>query len=55
MDGKLVGINTAIFSQSGGSIGIGFAIPSNMVRVIVAAAESGTGSCDRGLVFQGRR
>jgi Do/DeqQ family serine protease len=41
MDGRLVGINTAIFSQSGGSIGIGFAIPSNMVRVIVAAAESG--------------
>lgn len=35
MDGKLVGINTAIFSKSGGSHGIGFAIPSTMVRAIV--------------------
>ena len=33
--GELVGINTAIFSQSGGNIGIGFAIPSNMVHVIM--------------------
>ncbi len=39
--GKLVGINTAIFSRSGGSQGIGFAIPSNMVRVVVASAKSG--------------
>ncbi len=35
MDGRLVGINTAIFSKSGGSHGIGFAIPSNMVKVVV--------------------
>jgi len=41
MAGKLVGINTAIFSRSGGSQGIGFAIPANMVRVVVASAESG--------------
>ncbi|MEQ8640070.1 MAG: DegQ family serine endoprotease [Alphaproteobacteria bacterium] len=32
MDGEVVGINTAIFSPSGGSIGIGFAIPSVMAR-----------------------
>lgn len=32
--GELVGINTAIFSQSGGSIGIGFAIPTNLVREV---------------------
>ena len=32
MDGRLVGINTAIFSKSGGSHGIGFAIPVNLVR-----------------------
>ena len=32
MTGRLVGINTAIFSRSGGSQGIGFAIPANMVR-----------------------
>ncbi|WP_245290767.1 Do family serine endopeptidase [Methyloligella halotolerans] len=43
MDGHLVGINTAIFSKSGGSHGIGFAIPSNMVRLVVKAAlEGGT-------------
>src|ERR1700758_228054 len=39
--GKLAGINTAIFSRSGGSQGIGFAIPANMVRVVVASARSG--------------
>ncbi|MGH6962485.1 MAG: PDZ domain-containing protein [Dongiaceae bacterium] len=41
LDGKLVGINTAIFSRTGGSIGIGFAIPSNMVATVVAAAGTG--------------
>jgi Do/DeqQ family serine protease len=41
MDGKLVGVNTAIFSRSGGSHGIGFAIPSNMVRLVVQAALKG--------------
>jgi Do/DeqQ family serine protease len=41
MDGRLVGINTAIFSKSGGSHGIGFAIPSNMVRLVVEAALKG--------------
>src|ERR1700678_2590572 len=41
MTGKLAGINTAIFSRSGGSQGIGFAIPANMVRVVVASAKSG--------------
>jgi Do/DeqQ family serine protease len=39
--GKLAGINTAIYSRSGGSQGIGFAIPVNMVRVVVASAKSG--------------
>ncbi len=37
-DGKLVGINTAIFTQSGGSQGLGFAVPSNMVRTIIRSA-----------------
>ncbi|MDH3335378.1 MAG: DegQ family serine endoprotease [Rhodospirillaceae bacterium] len=41
MDGKLVGINTAIFSKSGGSMGIGFAIPSNMVSTVVKSIQSG--------------
>src|SRR5215468_4931600 len=39
--GKLIGINTAIFSRTGGSIGIGFAIPANMVKVVVASAKGG--------------
>ncbi|HQQ51171.1 MAG TPA: PDZ domain-containing protein, partial [Spirochaetota bacterium] len=33
--GKLIGINTAIFSRNGGYMGIGFAIPSNMVKQVV--------------------
>ena len=43
MDGELVGINSAILSRSGGNMGIGFAIPSNMVRSIMEQLiESGT-------------
>jgi Do/DeqQ family serine protease len=41
LSGRLVGINTAIFSRSGGSQGIGFAIPANMVRAVVASAKGG--------------
>jgi Do/DeqQ family serine protease len=41
MAGRLIGINTAIYSRSGGSQGIGFAIPANMVRVVVASARGG--------------
>lgn len=36
LNGQLVGINTAIFSGSGGNIGIGFAIPSNMVKAVMS-------------------
>ncbi len=36
MDGQVIGINTAIYSPSGGSIGIGFSIPANMARQVVA-------------------
>jgi serine protease Do len=39
--GRLVGINTAIHSRYGGSVGIGYAIPASMVRAIVRAAASG--------------
>jgi serine protease Do len=41
MDGKLAGINTAIVSRTGGSVGIGFAIPANMVRSVMEAAGNG--------------
>lgn len=41
MKGELIGINTAIFSKSGGSIGIGFSIPSNMVATVIQSAQSG--------------
>jgi Do/DeqQ family serine protease len=47
MAGRMVGINTAIFSRSGGSQGVGFAIPANMVRVVVASAKSGGGAVKR--------
>jgi serine protease Do len=35
MDGKVIGINTAIFSPSGGNVGIGFAMPSSMARPVI--------------------
>jgi serine protease Do len=41
MDGRLIGVNTAIFSKSGGSMGIGFAIPANMVASVVDSALHG--------------
>ncbi len=47
LTGRLVGINTAIFSRSGGSQGVGFAIPANMVRVVVASAKSGGSAVKR--------
>ena len=47
INGRLVGINSAIYSRSGGSQGIGFAIPANMVRVVVASAEDGSGAVKR--------
>ncbi len=47
MGGELIGINTAIFSRGGGSNGIGFAIPANLVRVFLAAAEKGDTSFQR--------
>ena len=36
IDGEIIGVNTAIFSPSGGSVGIGFAIPSSLVKNIIA-------------------
>ena len=42
-DGKLAGINTAIYSRSGGNIGIGFAIPANLARRVVEGVEGGGG------------
>ena len=47
MDGDLIGLNTAIFSQSGSSSGIGFAIPAAMVRQVVASAVSGSSHVER--------
>ncbi len=49
LDGGVVGINTAIFSRSGGSLGIGFAIPSEMVATVIAAEKNGQGG-DKGVI-----
>jgi serine protease Do len=46
-DGKVVGMNTAIYSPSGGSVGIGFAIPSDTIRTVIAALET-SGHVTRG-------
>jgi serine protease Do len=48
-DGKVVGVNSAIISPSGGSVGIGFAIPSNTVKSVVAQLEK-TGHVTRGYI-----
>jgi serine protease Do len=49
-DGKVIGMNTAIFSPNGGgSVGIGFAIPSDMIRTVTAQLEQ-TGHVTRGYV-----
>src|SRR6202453_790897 len=47
VNGRLVGVNSEIYSRSGGSEGIGFAIPANMVRVVVASAEGGSTAVKR--------
>ncbi len=49
MDGTVLGVNTAIFSPSGGSVGIGFAIPSNVVKQVVAELEA-HGRVERGFL-----
>jgi serine protease Do len=41
LDGAMVGINTAIFTRSGGSIGIGFAIPVNLVKALIRSVQGG--------------
>jgi serine protease Do len=47
MDGELVGVNSAIFSEGGGSNGIGFAIPSEMAKSVMDAAFTGGGKVVR--------
>lgn len=49
MDGSVVGINSAIYSRGGGSLGIGFAIPSEMAATVLAAAQNGQGGGARGI------
>ena len=46
-DGTVVGVNTAIYSPTGGSVGIGFAIPSDLVKRVVAQLEQ-NGTVERG-------
>lgn len=47
LDGEVIGVNTAIYSPNGGSVGIGFAIPSNMVKSVVAQLRE-NGAVERG-------
>lgn len=48
-DGNVVGINTAIYSPNGGSVGVGFAIPSDEAKMIVAKLQK-NGSIDHGFL-----
>lgn len=47
IDGRLVGVNTAIFTRGGGSIGIGFAIPIDLVKALIRSIEGGGSSLAR--------
>ncbi|MGI9434385.1 MAG: Do family serine endopeptidase [Geminicoccaceae bacterium] len=47
IDGELVGVNTAIFTRGGGSIGIGFAIPIDLVKALIRSIEGGGSSLAR--------
>lgn len=47
MDGDLIGINTAIFSRTGSSTGVGFAVPATMVKRVVDSAIGGAKSVER--------
>ncbi len=47
MDGDLIGINTAIFSRTGSSTGVGFAVPATMVKRVVDSAVGGAKSVER--------
>ncbi|MDA1320720.1 MAG: Do family serine endopeptidase [Proteobacteria bacterium] len=47
MDGDLIGINTAIFSRTGSSTGVGFAVPAAMVKRVVDSAVGGAKSVER--------
>jgi serine protease Do len=47
IDGNVIGVNTAIFSPSGGSVGIGFAVPADTVQSVVAQLK------DKGVVTRG--
>ena len=47
LDGQVIGINTAIYSPNGGSVGIGFAVPSNIAKTVVAQLEE-HGKVNRG-------
>jgi serine protease Do len=47
MDGEVIGINSAIYSPTGGSVGIGFSIPSNAAKTVIGQLRS-TGKIQRG-------
>ncbi len=49
IQGRVVGVNTAIYSPSGGSVGIGFAIPANVARDVIAQLRD-NGSVSRGYI-----
>ncbi len=48
IDGNVIGINTAIFSTSGGNVGLGFAIPAEQARPVIEQLKSGSASVKRG-------
>jgi serine protease Do len=50
LNGNVIGVNTAIYSPSGGNVGIAFAIPANTVKTVVAQLKDGPGAVARGWI-----
>ncbi|MFN0116256.1 MAG: Do family serine endopeptidase [Paracoccaceae bacterium] len=50
LDGKVIGINTAIYSPNGGNVGVGFAIPSVQAQAVVEKIVAGGGSIEHGYI-----
>jgi serine protease Do len=50
LEGRVIGVNTAIYSPSGGNVGIAFAIPADTVKTVVAQLKDGRGVVARGWI-----
>jgi len=55
LEGEVIGINTAIYSPNGGSVGIGFAVPSNVAKAVATQLKEHGRSAAAGLEYRSKR